>query len=311
MWCLRLDVWGTELALSNNNRKLAVIYVLGYCFCSASLASLLKHLAINLPVVQIVFVAYFVSLVVVCVPLARLGIKQGVRTHHFFLQFLKGLFGVLQVGLMIYAYSFLPTANALILRSTAPLWIALICFCMFRKTHPSISWFALSLGFVGVLVFLHPDVNKFNVGAIYALLAGLSLAISSVVTQQLSRKGEDHNTTVFFSFLIPTVALSIWEIWHWQPVSWDELGLLIIVGFVLFLTVFFYVSAYSSAPATFVAPFSYLTFVIAAIFDVVFWHEYLKWLGIVGAIIILAACYMNVVFSKRHAKPTKMAAAEK
>ena len=110
--------------MSNNNRKLAVIYVLGYCFCSASLASLLKHLAINLPVVQIVFVAYFVSLVVVCVPLARSGIKQGVRTHHFFLQFLKGLFGVLQVGLMIYAYSFLPTANALILRSTAPLWIA-------------------------------------------------------------------------------------------------------------------------------------------------------------------------------------------
>lgn len=59
------------------------------------------------------------------------------------------------------------------------------------------------------------------------------------------------------------------------------------------------------------APFSYLTFVIEAIFDVVFWHEYLNWLGIVGAIIILLACYMNVVFSKRHAQPTKTAGAEK
>ncbi len=281
------------------NRKQALLLIIIYCLSSAILASLVKSTATLIPVTQLLFITYSVSLVLLSIVMARKTSGAQLKTNHLKLQILKGIFGALQVGLLMAALAYLPTANALILRNTSPIWVAVLCYFLHPSEAKWTSWLAIGISFVGVLIFLHPDVHQFNWGSIYALLAGISLALSSISTRVLNQKREPTQRTLFYTFLVPVLVLAAWQPGHWQAISLKQTLTLIGIGCTLFSTVYFYVRAYSFAPAAFVTPFSYITFIFAAAFDWAIWHHIPSLFALYGAAIILMGSYLNVLKATR------------
>ncbi|MGI0013886.1 MAG: DMT family transporter [Nitrososphaera sp.] len=103
------------------------------------------------------------------------------------------------------------TGKIALLSFTNPLWASLFAFYILRERPHIQHWIAVSLAFIGILLFVQWTVGGSSlISSLYALGAGVSLGASSVVIKKLQQRGETdliHITT--WQLLIGSLPLLI------------------------------------------------------------------------------------------------------
>ena len=147
------------------------------------------------------------------------------------------------------------------------------------------------VGFIGILLVLHPQRTAINPGYFLGLFSAISFAISSMLTHRLNHLKEPLLRTLFYSFLIPAFILSPYAATHWPPIiSIQQTSLLGFIGVATFLLFFFYVASLRYAPITIVLPISYMGIVIAGVYDWILWHHIPHTTAIIGMILVFVSC---------------------
>lgn len=213
----------------------------------------------------------------------------------------RGLSGFFALMLFFYAISALPLATAITLNYTAPLFLAIL-LTLFLKEEPSWELIgAVLLGFSGVVLLLRPTLHSDQVSAgLLGLASGFLAGIAYYNVNQLGKQGEPAWRVVFYFTVVSTIGAGAWMLFHtFHQVTWRELPILLGLGASATLAQLAMTHAYRVGKTLVVGSLAYTTVVIASLFGILFWDEWLDTLSWLGMGLIVASGIFSVLWTQR------------
>lgn len=197
--------------------------------------------------------------------------------------------GNIGVGLVFWAYSLLPMADATALLFAAPLFVTALSPLLLGERVDGVRSLAVAVGFGGIVMIARPSVRLLDDPAsLVGLGAALCVALVDMALRNLGRT-EDPLTTVFY-FILGGVILSApytliyGSLPHGTLLPW-------VVGIGIFTAVqqLAKTAAFRYAEASFLAPYTYTAIVWATLFGWVLWKEPPTLPVVTGTIVVIAS----------------------
>jgi drug/metabolite transporter (DMT)-like permease len=268
------------------SRGIAFVLVAWLLFAGMDAGS--KLLAEDYSIIQILWVR-FVSLAAIAGWLAR---RQGgggaLRTRHFWLQSLRSLLLVTEIGLFILTITVLPLAETHAILAVTPLIVTALSVPLLRERVGLRRWSAIGIALVGVLIILRPGLGMVHPIALVALLCALMFALYQILTRIVSRV-DPPLTTLFYTALVGVGGLTLIIPFYWTApdlAGWALFGLVAALGA---SGHFLLIKALQLAPASTLQPFSYTILIWATLVGFLVFGNLPDLLTVVGAIVIAAS----------------------
>lgn len=237
----------------------------------------------------------------VMLPLILASPRAAFHTTRPGLVLFRGLAGTTGMVLGFYAYQSMPLADANALSFTRTLWVVPLAAIVLKERIGPRRIAATTIGFLGVLLILHPGgIERAHLGlpAIAALLSALLIAMTVTGMKFMTR---DHTTlnlmawsTVLGLVLVTPLALLAWQ---W-PTPFD-LQLLAAMGVLGTITQACYIKGMSEGEALVMAPLDYTRLLFSVMVGYVFFNEIPNALTLTGAGIIIAATLYIMIRESR------------
>ena len=218
------------------------------------------------------------------------------------LEYLRGFFLFLSYTTAFMALASLPLAEVDAIRFSGPLIITILSVLFLGEKVKLYRWVALIIGFIGVLFIVRPGTATFNLGSVFALISVLFYAFSVLITRKL-QETDSSATQAYYSSLVYLIAAIILNplaffvpatsnthpgiaflLRAWQMPTLIDLLIMLGLGIVWAGGMYFVARAYSTAPASVVAPFEYVSLPINVMWGFVFFQEiplFATWIGAV------------------------------
>ena len=228
--------------------------------------------------------------------------RQSLATRHLRSHALRSLSGFSALFLYFYAITQLPLATAVTLNYTSPIFFVVWQMLLkgFRPTR--LAWFAVLLGFLGVVLLLRPSVdNDHVIGALLGLVSGGLAGLAYFHIRQLGALGEPEWRTVFYFSLFSVIGAALWAGWH--GVHWPETpDIAWLVGAGLFATgaQLALTRAYRLGKTLFSNALAYTTVIFASLFGWMFFGERIDAAGWVAVALIMLS---GVIASRVRLQP--------
>lgn len=206
-------------------------------------------------------------------------------------QMSRAVVGFISLVMFFYAIAHLPLATAITLNYTSPLFLALMTPFFLHEKPKKTLFFALMIGFIGMILLLKPTFNhdEWLAGSV-GLLSGLGAAFAYMHVKQLGKLNEPDWRTVYYFTLISTIGAGLWMLFDsFHAVDWQDLPILLGLGLSATIAQLAMTRAYRTGDTLVVAGLAYVTVVLGSLFGVWWWSEHLSlsaWSAI--ALIILS-----------------------
>ena len=142
------------------------------------------------------------------------------------------------------------------------------------------------------VILLRPGAGTLQIGALMALAAALVLGFELILIKKLAGREPPFQILLTNNLLgVGVSTLAVLPFWVMPSVA-QGIGLALL-GFLMAGAQTCFVNAMARADASFVTPFSYLTLVFAAVYDLLFfavWPDRVSWLG--AAVILAGAALL-------------------
>ena len=284
-----------------------VIYLIIELILSFAIASIVKLLEPNLPIFQILFYRYLLSL-----PLLTIyGFsKHGLRIFHvnnIRLLFLRILCGFLGLVMWFLAVATIDISLATVLFNTMSLFITILSVVIARENVGLRRSTAVVVGFLGVVFIILPINASFNLsGVIYALLGAIFSGLMFVFIRMLGKTNGSIPTAIWynsFGVIVSLIILFFSENYLnnnvpsliYKDLPWNYL---LALGLLASFQQFFLAESHRYADASALAPFHYLAIPIGIVFGVVLFNEIITVKFIIGTLIIVASNYYILIREK-------------
>ena len=215
---------------------------------------------------------------------------RSLRPAHGGLMALRGVALVAALLCYYYAVSVLPLAEAVLLNFSAPIFVPLLGFLLFRFALDRNALAAVLIGFAGVVLILKPGTDFFQPMALIGLASGVLGGLSAVAIWRMPAHEDPIRIAVYFAgigillTLGPVLVLS-------EPAlppadAWPGL---VMLGVFSTAAHILYAKGCLVAPADRVGTLVYTSVVFAALFGWLFWDERLDWLMAGGTVLVVGA----------------------
>ncbi len=212
----------------------------------------------------------------------------------------RAVVGNIGVGLVFWAYSLLPMANATALLFAAPLFVTALSPLLLKEHVDKSRWMAVLVGFGGILLIVRPSVGLLaDPASLVGLGAALCIGLVDMALRNLGRT-EDPLTTVFY-FIVGGVLLSApYTLWVGRFPDADLLPWVAGIGIFTAVQQLAKTAAFRYAEASFLVPFTYTAIIWASLFGWVLWREHLTLPVLVGTGVVIAC---NIFILRVQANP--------
>jgi drug/metabolite transporter (DMT)-like permease len=237
-------------------------------------------------------------------------------TQRHKLEYVRGFFLFLSYTTHFMGLAALPLADVESIRFSAPLMITFLSVVMLGEKVGPHRWFALVVGFIGVLFIVKPGSATFNMGSIFILISVLFYALSVMITRKLQTTDSSATMAYYSSlvylvaaFILAPLAIVVGEIPDAHPSiaflfrAWSMPTLMDWVimsglGLVWAAGMYCIARAYSLALASVVAPFEYVSLPINVMWGFLIWQEIPTLMTVAGAFLTLFSG-MYVLYRER------------
>jgi drug/metabolite transporter (DMT)-like permease len=200
----------------------------------------------------------------------------------------RAVIGTISLTSTFAAFSMMPMAETTVLLFTSSLFIPMLGVIFLHERVGPYRWAAVAIGFVGVVVMVHPE-GKVNVpGVSVALFAALMHATLQVILRYLGRF-ERPETVTFYFLVIGALITALPLPFVAVTPTMDELPLLLGVGLSGAAAQWLLSTAFRNAPAAIVTVFNYSSIVWATLFGWMIWNEWPLPAVLLGATIVIAS----------------------
>lgn len=246
----------------------AALLMLGSTSAFALMAIAIRYASATVPTTEVAFFRNFFGLLALLPILLRSGAGLP-RTRNLGRYVVRTVVGLGSMLCAFWAIGHLPLSQAISLSYAAPLFATIAAVIWLGEIVRIRRWMAVSAGFLGVLVILRPGV-AFTAAMLVPVIGALLAALVAIQMKQLS-KLDAPDTIVFYTYLlwvplslVPALFQWVWPgptVWLWliatgvlgtlgqwlwtralrlgevsalQPISFVQLPIVVLFGWLLF-----------------------------------------------------------------------------
>ncbi|MDX1402663.1 MAG: DMT family transporter, partial [Kiloniellales bacterium] len=203
------------------------------------------------------------------------------------LQVLRGVLLLLEIGVFVLSFRYLALADAHVLMATAPLMVTGLSVVFLSEVVGLRRWGAIAAGLLGVAIVLQPEGDLFRPAALIALSAAFLFALYQVVTRRVSRKDSAVSSLLYLA-LVGLLILTFLVPFFWVNPTLVDFLLMVGLGFLGALGHFTLIKALEAAPASTLQPFFYAVLVWAVPLGYLLFGQVPSLPTFIGAAVIVA-----------------------
>jgi drug/metabolite transporter (DMT)-like permease len=245
-----------------------------------------KTLIIYYSVFQILFIKYFFTFFLSVIESKRKKNFKFYLTSNWKLQLLRSLLSILESGCFILAFRYLSLADAHSIGALTPIVVVVLSYIFLREKISPRIWFAVFIGFIGVLIVMRPGLTVFDPASLIPLAAAFFLGLYQIVTRKVSAV-DNNETSLFYAGIVGMFLMGFISFFYWKPISVDFILMFLGVGALYSSGVYFQIVALSKARASIVQPFHYTLIFWSIIFGFLFYKDIPDLFTITGAVVII------------------------
>ncbi|MEM8842864.1 MAG: DMT family transporter [Pseudomonadota bacterium] len=279
---------------------LAAVWMLGAIASFSTMAVAGREVSVQLDTFELMMYRSVVGLLIVCAVLTVTGGWKGVTTDRLGLHLMRNTAHFCGQNLWFYALTVIPLAQVFALEFTNPIWVLLLSPLLLGEKLTRVRALTAVMGFIGILIVVRPGTESLNAGVVTASGAAICFALTTIFTKQLTRTATIGCILFYLTAmqLVMGVLASAWDfdvtLPDAQSVPW-----VVLVALAGLLAHFCIANALAIAPATFVIPIDFARLPTIAIVGMLLYHEPLDIWVFVGAALIFAGNYMNLLAETR------------
>ncbi len=274
----------------------------GSALCFAVMASLIKIAAQDLSSQQLVFFRAVIGLIIILPIIIYKGFGF-IKTNKLKLHIFRGLVSICAMSCFFYSISHIGISEATLLNATSPLFIGLLASWFLKEKLDGYSLVALPLGFIGVAFILKPGTELFNIASVIGLASGLFIGGAKILVRYMSDT-EPVLRTVFYFSVFSTIYAAIPMLWLWQPPTQQAIYIMILASICATGGQTLLTYSFTHNEAISVAPFTYVTVMIATLIGWIVWNELPDLGSTFGIILVIVSCLI-IIMQKKLPNPWK------
>ena len=202
---------------------------------------------------------------------------------------LRGSMILLSTVLNFMALQYLPLTLTSTILFSAPIIVCLLSGTMLGEQVGRWRWFAIILGFCGVIIAIRPFDDDFQWATLLSIGAALCFSLYLILTRRLAGS-EGSDILQFYSALVGCVTLLPFAVYLWQQPgnSAQWLGL-IGIGVLAWAGHELLTRAYRFADATVLTPYNYSFVIFVTVWSVLLFNHFPDRWTIAGAAVIVTS----------------------
>jgi drug/metabolite transporter (DMT)-like permease len=263
--------------------------------CFAVLDTTGKYLIVKegVPVAEVSWLRFVGHVVFNGAVLWPLALKPSLRSAKPTIQILRSVLMVATTGLNFLALRYLQLDQTVTIFFLTPLLVAALAGPLLNEWAGWHRMLAIAVGFIGVLLVVHPGIGTVHWAMLLGLGATFGYALYNIATRYLASFDPASVTQTYTPLagviLLAPLALAAW---HWPDDNF-ELILLASLGFWGGLGHWLLILAHRAAPAPVLAPFIYVGLIWMSAFGfLVFRDVPTLWTLSGAAVVILSGLYL-------------------
>jgi drug/metabolite transporter (DMT)-like permease len=278
----------------------AALWMIGAIFAFSALAVAGRAAALELDTFEMMTYRSVIGVVIVVAVGAMAGTLGQITRRHMGVHVVRNIIHFGGQNLWFYAITVAPLTLVFALEFTSPLWTMLLAALFLGERLTVWKLGAGLVGFVGVLIVVQPGAEPLSMGMITAALAALFFAANAILTKRLTQT-ESITCILFWLSVIQLIIglIVCLRDGHMTVPSVAMLPWLAVIGIGGIGAHYCLTKALSLAPASVVMPMDFARLPTIAVVGMVLYGEALEWGVLLGAVLIFAANYLNILTSKR------------
>lgn len=213
-----------------------------------------------LPSIEVAWLRYVVFFLAT-LPLLLQG-RRALASVRPGLQVLRGTMSACSTLAAIMSFKYLPVPETTAIGFVAPVVVTGMAVVVLGEKVGLRRWSAALVALFGVLVIVQPGGSSFRPAALIPLLGAVASAAAVIGTRL--NKNDAASATLLYSTSIGTLILSGLVVFDWKTPDTAQLETVLVMGIFGALGSFLQVIAYRLAPASLLAPFTFLQLIWAA-----------------------------------------------
>lgn len=165
-------------------------------FCSSLMGGFAKLLSADMDTLEVVFFRNVVGVFLVVATLYKVPLKQ--KGGKPFLLFFRGLIGFLALLAWFYNVGQIPLADAVTFSSTSPIFTALFAFLFLKEELGKLGWFAIFLGFIGLIFIVKPNGLTMTYTDVLGIFSGLGAGLAYTSIRELKKYYDTRSIVLSF-----------------------------------------------------------------------------------------------------------------
>jgi len=259
-----------------------------------------KLLSQNLPSLEVVFFrnvfgVFLISASILAKPMKHKGGKP-------LLLLFRGIMGFLALLCFFYDIAHIPLGEAMTYSKTSPIFTALFAFIFLKEALGKRGWFALFIGFFGIVFITDPFNTPLDRYDLLGILSGIGAALAYTSVKELKKYYDTRAVVLSFmgvGTIGPIILMAISEYVDIKEIDFMfakfvmPTGMMWIyiffMGLLATLAQIFMTKAYGASKAGIVGTISYSNIIFSIILGIIFLNdpfpEFIKILGIILIVI--------------------------
>jgi len=290
----------TSASEQDNTLLRAAIWMIGAILSFSAMAIAGREASLSLDTFEIMMYRSFVGVIVVAAAITVLRRWHMVSTKRLAQHGLRNMAHFTGQNLWFYAVSVIPLAQVFALEFTSPIWVILLAPLLLGENLTRMRGIAVTLGFIGILIVARPSPATFNIGLACAAGSAIFFALTNIATKRLTRN-ESIWSIMFWLTTMQLIMGIIFAGWDFDITLPDaqSLPFILIIGCAGLSAHFCITNALSLAPAALVVPIDFARLPFIALLGWLIYGESVEIWLFVGAALILAGNFINIVSSRQ------------
>ncbi len=284
-------------ARAGDNVPRAVVFMLASTVLFGIMAVCIRLASKQLHAFEIAFFRNFFGFIFTLPLLYKHGFSI-LKTDKLSLYFMRCVIGIVAMLSGFWAIVHLPLAQAIAISYSTPLFVTIGAVLVLGEVVRARRWSAVLIGFLGVIVLMHPSADSFSKATLIALLAALMSASVAISIKFLSRTEKADAIVIYTTMIwVPLSLLPALFVWTMPTgITWLWIVLAGLLGTSAHLC---WTRALQLGDASLLTPISFMQVLVVGIFGYFLFDEPVDRWTFVGATIIFGS---NVYIARREAQ---------
>ncbi|MEX0369161.1 MAG: DMT family transporter [Tateyamaria sp.] len=281
----------------------AAFWMTGSIASFSTMAVAGREVADQLDTFEIMMYRSLVGVLVVCSLAMATGAWRKIQTDRLGTHLFRNLAHFTGQNLWFYAVTVIPLAQVFALEFTSPIWVIVLSPLILGERLTPVRALAAVMGFIGILIVARPDMAGLNAGVITAASSAIFFALTIMLTKRLTR--HEGITSILFWLTTMQLVMGIIMAGYDGDIALPNLQTgpwVVLIGCAGLLAHYCLTNALAIAPATVVVPIDFVRLPTIAVIGMLVYGEVLDLWVFVGAAVIFAGNYINILVESRAAK---------